>query len=138
MKNLRKNGRGTIKESEHGFTIIEVMMTLSILAIGILGIAVLQVSSINTNASAKGATEGYTWAMDQVENLMNLPYDHPDLDVGSNGPIMSPDSAYEIRWTVAESDVIQKTKSIHIIVKWAWGLSGAKVVELDVVLPQVY
>ncbi len=138
MKNLMKIECRAIKENERGFTIVEVMMALSILVIGILGIAVLQVSSINSNASAKGSTEGYTWAMDRVENLMNLPYDHPDLNVGSNGPIISPDNAYEIKWTVAESAVIQRTKNIHVVVEWTWGFSSAKKVELDVVLPQVY
>ena len=87
-----------------GFTFIEVLFVLAIFSIGVLAVAIMQISSINTNASARMSGEATAMAANQVEALMALPYDHPDLDPAAN-PHEVIQGAYTINWNVAESDV---------------------------------
>ena len=67
-----------------GFTFIEVLIVLAIFSIGVLAIAVMQVTSISTNASARMAGEATALATNQVEAIMALPYDDSDLDPAAN------------------------------------------------------
>lgn len=65
--------------NQKGFTLLEVIVAISILTIGLLAVASMQVSAIRGNASAYGITEATSWAADQMEKLMVLPYDHANL-----------------------------------------------------------
>jgi prepilin-type N-terminal cleavage/methylation domain-containing protein len=65
--------------NEKGFTLLEVIVAISILTIGLLGVASMQVSAIKGNTLAFGITEATSWASDQIEKLIVLPYDHADL-----------------------------------------------------------
>ncbi len=58
-----------------GFTILEILIAITILAFGLLAIATMQTSSIKGNAHAIGITEGITLAQDKAEELMKFPYD---------------------------------------------------------------
>ena len=65
--------------NEKGFTLLEVIVAISILTIGLLAVASMQVSAIRGNALAFGITEATSWAADQMEKLIVLPYDHANL-----------------------------------------------------------
>jgi len=76
MKKTRKND---------GFTLIEILIAMAVFAIGILAVLSMQISSVNTNATAKKVTDNYTWAAQRVEEFMALPFTDPLLnDTGSN------------------------------------------------------
>ena len=61
--------------SNQGFTILEVLIAITILAFGLLAIATMQGSSIKGNSQAIGITEGITLAQDKAEELTRLAYD---------------------------------------------------------------
>lgn len=69
-----------IKKNQNGFTIIEIMIAMAVLAIGILGVAKMQLSAVKGNSSACGLTEATIIAQDKMEELMALAYDDSDLD----------------------------------------------------------
>ncbi len=73
-------------KKEAGFTLIEILIAIAILAFGLLAIATMQVSSIKGNSQAIGITEGITLAQDRIEEFVSLDYSHTDLsDTNNNG-----------------------------------------------------
>ena len=67
-----------------GFTLIEVLIAMSIFAIGILAVGSMQVSAINKYAGARNSTTVVTVAKDRVEELNGLAFDDADLDAGEH------------------------------------------------------
>ena len=65
--------------SGSGFTLIEVMIALTIFSIGLLAVYSMQLSSIKGNTLARASTENVNAAAAKAEYLMSLPYDHADL-----------------------------------------------------------
>ena len=120
--------------NEKGFTLLEVIVAISILTIGLLAIASMQVSAIRGNASAYGITEATSWASDQIEKLTVLPYDHADLqDPDGDGSAGLEDATestddnpnpppthgkYKVYWNVAMDDTADGTKTVNVIVTW--------------------
>ena len=66
-------------DNDKGFTLLEVIVAISILTVGLLAVASMQVSAIKGNTLAFGVTEATCLASDQIEKLIILPYDHADL-----------------------------------------------------------
>jgi type IV pilus assembly protein PilV len=105
------------KRNEQGFTLLEVIIAISILSVGLLALASMQISSIRGNAFAGGVTEGATLAADRMEKLLVLPYTHSDLSAG-NHTEPSPPSGFAISWNVTDNDPINNTKTINLTVTW--------------------
>ena len=57
---------------ESGFTLIEVMVSIIILSIGVLGLAPLMAVSITGNAFSNEATRANVIAQDRIEELKNV------------------------------------------------------------------
>jgi type IV pilus assembly protein PilV len=105
----------TIK-NENGFTILEVVFAVSILTVGILAVASMQVTSIRGNSYAWSTTAASTVAMGQIETLIDLPYNDPNLTAGNRGPVTN--GRYTIRWTVTDDELIARTKTVRLTVSW--------------------
>lgn len=63
--------------NKEGFTLIEIMIAMTIFSIGILGVAAMQIHAIGGNASSSGLTVASTVAQDRIENLLTLNYTNP-------------------------------------------------------------
>jgi prepilin-type N-terminal cleavage/methylation domain-containing protein len=63
-------------KKEAGFTILEILIAISILAFGLLAVATMQATSIKGNSQAIGITEGITLAQDKIEEFIGLDYNH--------------------------------------------------------------
>lgn len=59
---------------DEGFTILEVLVALAILAFGILAVATMQATAIKGNSQAIRVSEGITLAQDKAEELTRLSY----------------------------------------------------------------
>jgi prepilin-type N-terminal cleavage/methylation domain-containing protein len=59
----------------HGFTLIEVVIAISIFAIGFLAVAALQISANKSSRRALEVTEATAIASNQMERLMSLSFD---------------------------------------------------------------
>lgn len=105
------------KFNDKGFTLMEVLIAIAIFSIGILGVASLQISSVNYNSYARKVTEATTLGVETMENLMILPYDADELDPGAN-PQQIVNDPYTVSWNVTE-DTGLSLKTINMTVTWS-------------------
>ncbi len=66
-----------------GFTIIEIMITTFVLAVGVLGLLLMQIYAFQNGARAKHRTGASMIARDQIERIQSMPFSDSDLDVMS-------------------------------------------------------
>ena len=120
------NSRKRLKQ-QGGFTLIEVLIALTIFAVGLLAIAAMQTSAIRMNSTAGHLTDLSTWGMDQLEQLMSLPYSDPWLDPAGNPPsgvdsagnthlFKTPDKRYQLQWTITNNYLTTNAKLIQLTV----------------------
>ncbi|MGD9119626.1 MAG: prepilin-type N-terminal cleavage/methylation domain-containing protein [Desulfobacterales bacterium] len=120
-----------------GFTFVELLVVLAIFTIAVLAVAAMQITSINTNASARMSGEASALAANQLEALMALPYDHSDLIPATAYEVVS--GPYTVRWEVTLADMdgngTDDSKAIEVAVQCA--NRNAKVVSIQYIKPEV-
>ncbi|MEA1947626.1 MAG: prepilin-type N-terminal cleavage/methylation domain-containing protein [Thermodesulfobacteriota bacterium] len=104
---------------DEGFTLIEVLIAISIFAVGLLAVAAMQTSAIRVNSSAAQLTELNTWGIDKLEQLMGLPYTDPWLEAAGNPPNLDtagnthedPQTAggFTVSWQITDGDLTANT-----------------------------
>jgi prepilin-type N-terminal cleavage/methylation domain-containing protein len=112
-----------------GLTLLEVLVALSILSIGLLGIALLQITAVRSNASAHVSVLAARFAQDRLEELRReafagivssaglTPEGRPDVAALPADPSVSSISAgrgiriYRV-WAVSETTPTLKTISV--------------------------
>jgi len=70
--------------NNRGFTLIEILLGLVLLAIGLLAAAAMQVTSVRGNFFSRYLTQASYAAQDRLEFIDNLPYDSPLLQAGKH------------------------------------------------------
>jgi len=101
-----------------GFSLIEVLIALVILAISLLALAGLMVTTTKNNSSGAHVTEAATFAQDKLEELKVTPW--ANIVTGSDtvgGPLISTGISYARSWTVA-TDGTGNVKTITITISW--------------------
>ena len=104
-----------------GYTMIEVLIALTILAVGFLAVAKMQIAGLMGNSHAMELTEGSTWAQDRMEVLMGLPFDDAKLADTGGTPRedQDPPPGYTIKWTVTDDQPVAGAKEIVLTADWA-------------------
>lgn len=99
--------------NKKGFTLIEVLVGLVILAIGLLAIAGMQLTSVKGNFFSSNLTQASVLAQDRLEILRNLPW--ADVNTFSEGTI--PNTIFTREYTV---NLVPGTtmKEIMVTVRW--------------------
>ena len=97
-------------QNEKGFTLLEVIMAISILTIGLLAVASMQGAALRGDAFAQSRTEGVTLGQDKLEELLTLPFD--GLTSGNYNA-----GDYNIEWDVA-AGTVANTKEITVTVTY--------------------
>jgi type IV pilus assembly protein PilV len=138
-----------IKRSEiknnNGFTLIEILVAISIFAVGALAVASLQISSGKSNRTGSEITMAANLASDQLERLMTLPFDDDDLKTDPiENPHVDNQDKYDIQWVVTDTDLdadgFDDAKIINLTVAWNGylnGNSGQRRVDIDFIKPDI-
>jgi len=109
-----------------GFTLIEIMITMAILAVGILGIMSMQITSIQGNADTVKFTEANLAAQSQLELFVLSDYDSISNDGASTGDgytvvtstaLNTIPPGYTIEYRVINENTALDTKEIKLRVK---------------------
>ncbi|RLB91588.1 MAG: hypothetical protein DRH10_01525 [Deltaproteobacteria bacterium] len=107
-----------MKNSSAGFTLLEVLIAMFILAFGLLAIAQMQVTAIRGNAFSNRTTTALTLAQDKIEELSGLSFDNDQLAAGHHPAGADPDpdlSPYTRTWDIVNG---LNTKTVTVKVTW--------------------
>jgi type IV pilus assembly protein PilV len=117
---------GLLVKRSNGFTLLEVMISLVILAVGLLGLAALQLVAVKSNAFSSEMTYATMIAQQQAEVLKNLPYTDGNLTSGSHTAMGSSKGVqYTITWNVTDNVPATDMKSVNVTVHWLSLRQGA-------------
>ena len=97
---------------EEGFTLLEVIIAISILTVGLLAVASMQIMAISGNSTAYRLTEATNRTQVKLEQLLGLPYNAPDLSEGEHR-----ESAY-VTWHVEDINSVNNAKLITVEISW--------------------
>jgi type IV pilus assembly protein PilV len=123
--------RGRARRShEGGFTLIEVMVALGILAAGLLTVAAAQLYAMQGGSTGRHSTEAAAFAHTQLENLQRIAFDDAALadtagawsaarvetNTVQTTPIDVVEMTYTIQYRVANID--PNLKAVDVRVTW--------------------
>jgi len=114
-----------LRRQSQGFTLIEVMIALVILAVGLLALMAMQIVSIKANAFSSEMTYSTMLAQRQLETLKNLPFTDalltgttpptlPTLHTLPNPIIDSKGGSYTVNWYVENTTADMKTITLDV------------------------
>ena len=84
-----------------GFSLIEAMVAIAIIAVGVMAMYSLQIGSVNSNSHGNRITISTDLAADKIEEIMALNYTDADLTTGLHTE--TGQDASTINWTVNPS-----------------------------------
>jgi type IV pilus assembly protein PilV len=110
-----------------GFTLIEVMIALVILAAGILALATMQIVSIRSNAFSSEMTCATMMAQSRLEAIRNMDYDNVTA-VGQVTLPVDPTTkgiAYRVERQVQNNTPATDMKTVTLIIDWLGAPAGS-------------
>ena len=66
-----------------GFTLLELMITLGIMAVGLLAMVMMQIQAMRDGSRGRHRTGASMIARDEIERIQNMPFSTPAMDVMS-------------------------------------------------------
>jgi type IV pilus assembly protein PilV len=105
------------RSGEKGFTLIEVIFAMTILAVGLLAVATMQVTAIRGNTTSMDISSAIDLVQDRVDKLLAVNIGHADLTAG-NHPDPDPGDRYNITWSVQDNTPIFNVKTITVRAVW--------------------
>ena len=121
--NLKKNSRKLL-DNTNGFSIIELLFAMAVLAFGMLAAASLQYSAIRNNTNGNIYTQANMLAKAQLEFLKNLDINSdelvPSADPYSDATLIDengqPGGIYNRFWTITQLGT--QARRITVTVEW--------------------
>ena len=109
--------------AENGFTYTEVLVSLAIISIGVLGFSLNTISVTRANLNSASHTAAANLAEDKLEQLsaqrvhnnVDRCPDSGDRAISASG---APGGIFDRCWTIKDSDVVAGLKEISVIVRW--------------------
>ncbi|UCE54281.1 MAG: prepilin-type N-terminal cleavage/methylation domain-containing protein [Desulfobacterales bacterium] len=122
LTNNRKKNSRKLLNNANGFSIIELLFAMAVLAFGMLAAASLQYSAIRNNTNGNIYTQANMLAKTQLEFLKNLDIGSANLAVGdyNDGALIDengqPGGIYNRFWTITQLGT--QARRITVTVEW--------------------
>lgn len=102
-----------------GVTLIEVLVALTLFAIGTLALASLIPAGTKSVSNSGEQTRASELAAQTIEVLLDTPYGDGNLTAGThNDPDNPHPGSYFVSWVVQDDQPIASCKRITVIVRW--------------------
>lgn len=121
-----------INIGHQGFTLIEVLIAMVILAIGMLSLISMQVTGIKGNATANQISTASNFSADHIENIFDQDWTALDIQddkapsgvaglnektvATADGSLLTPDGLYTVYWNVSDDTPMRDIKTIRVII----------------------
>lgn len=107
-------------QNQKGFSLIELIIAITIFAVGLLAVTSMQMTSVKGNADSQYISEATYLGQEQLEKLLNLPFDDADLtDTTATGtPHTLTNGNFIYNWLVTDDDILTNTKTIQLDVTY--------------------
>ena len=120
---MRRSGQTERGRARAGLTLIEVMIALTILAVGLLTLATMQLEALRGGRKSASDTFATTLAQDKMEELQRMSWANAGL--APTGNWVAPETkthpvngqTYLVDWKVTDL-VTDWTRSIDVRVRW--------------------
>ena len=112
-----------------GFTLIEMMFAMAILACGLLAMLAVQMQALKQGRYGRHTSEAMQIARDQMELLMRLPWD----DAGAQPTNWTAPAAIDVTVQNEGGSVAQQTFNVSWRIQAAAFEANARTVDIDVV-----
>jgi len=106
------------KLNNKGFSLIEMLIAVTILAVGLLAVAGLQVTAIQGNSQGSSISQATTLAEDRIEAIRNMDYaaisfaSNPDIETNVDGTRYTRETLVEVDTPMVD------LKKITVTVRW--------------------
>lgn len=131
MVELMRRVRRARRRAQRGFTLVEVLVALGILATGLLAVAAAQLYAMRGGRSGRHSTDAAEFAQAQVENFQRMAWNDPNLaatggwfpaapvqlanNIQTNGAPVA-EQNYTLQWRI--TNVSASLKWIDVRVQW--------------------
>ena len=116
--------------NQNGFTLLELLIALTILTIGLLGLAGLHIAAIQGNVSGFKISTATAVAQERIEELKALDETDPDLSAGAHADDCSviqcviQGITYNRSYTIQDNTPISGTSTMTLTITWVEPRTG--------------
>ncbi|MBU1355975.1 MAG: prepilin-type N-terminal cleavage/methylation domain-containing protein [Candidatus Edwardsbacteria bacterium] len=106
--------------NKHGMSLVELMVSITILSITLLGIAALFPRGMGHTTQSRLLTQATNLAMEKSEEFERMPATHADLTLGAHQETVD---GFTRDWVITNENITTKIKRAVITVTWVAGAS---------------
>lgn len=115
---IKRLARGK-RSPEGGFSLVEVLIAMSILSVGLMALAQMQIVAMQMNRSNTNRAEGEMIAQQQMETVINATWGvngAPILALAGTNTVTRNNITYNVTTTVG--DVVNSTRTVQVQVTY--------------------
>lgn len=115
-KYLKSQSVKTAISQRNGFSLIEVLIALVLLAVGMLAMGGMQIVSIKGNAFSQKMTQATVLTQNKLEELRKLPFEDSSLSIGRHDEGVVSSSKFSRSYDV--EGISTTLKAVTVTVQW--------------------